>query len=84
MEIITGIERRRRWRIEDKLRIVGEAEAPGAIISHVARRHHISRGLLSSWRQQVRHGALLAGDHAPVFMPVQMIPEAMATSCKAR
>jgi transposase-like protein len=81
MEIITGVERRRRWRIEDKLRIVAEAEAPGAIISHVARRHHISRGLLSNWRQQVRCGALLAGDYAPVFMPVQMMPEAMATSC---
>jgi transposase len=81
MEIITGVERRRRWRIEDKLRIVAEAEAPGAIISHVARRHHISRGLLSNWRQQVRRGALLAGDHAPVFMSVQMMPEAMAASC---
>ncbi|HYI84129.1 MAG TPA: hypothetical protein VEX11_13070 [Acetobacteraceae bacterium] len=26
MEIITGVERRRRWRTEDKLRIVAEAE----------------------------------------------------------
>ncbi len=26
MEIITGVERRRRWRPEDKLRIVAEAE----------------------------------------------------------
>ena len=28
MEIITGVERRRRWRVEDKLRIVAEAESP--------------------------------------------------------
>ncbi|WP_420914304.1 hypothetical protein [Acidiphilium multivorum] len=32
MEIITGVERRRRWRDEDKLRIVAEAEAPGAVL----------------------------------------------------
>ena len=30
MEIITGVERRRRWRLEEKLRIVAEAEAAGA------------------------------------------------------
>ena len=29
MEIISGIERRRQWRVEDKLRIVAEAERPG-------------------------------------------------------
>ena len=74
MEIITGVERRRRWRVEDKLRIVAEAESPGAIVSHVARRHHISRGLLANWRQQVRGGALAVENHAPMFMPVQMLP----------
>jgi transposase len=30
MEIITGVERRRRWRLEEKLRIVAELEQPGA------------------------------------------------------
>ncbi len=83
MEIITGVERRRRWRVEDKLRIVAEAETPGAIISHVARRHHVSRGLLSSWRQQVRQGALAAENYAPVFMPVQMLPEPRPVSPSA-
>ncbi len=29
MEIISGVERRRQWRVEDKLRIVAEAERPG-------------------------------------------------------
>ena len=75
MEIITGVECRRRWRLEDKLRIVAEAEAPGAVVSHVARRHQVSRGLLTNWRQQARRGALLAEHHAPVFIPVQMLPE---------
>jgi transposase len=30
MEIITGVERRRCWRLEEKLRIVAEVEQPGA------------------------------------------------------
>jgi hypothetical protein len=46
MEIITGVERRRRWRLEEKLRIVAEVEQPGASFADVARRHEVSRGLL--------------------------------------
>jgi len=74
MEIITGVERRRRWRAEDKLRIVAEAEAPGACFAHVARRYEVSRGLLWNWREQVRRGAL-AADAAPTFLPVQMLAD---------
>jgi Transposase len=46
MEIITGVERRRRWRLEEKLRIVAAVEQPGACFADVARRHDVSRGLL--------------------------------------
>ena len=59
MEIITGVERRRRWRLEEKLRIVAETEEPGASFVAVARRHEVSRGLLWNWRQQVRRGDLV-------------------------
>lgn len=71
MEIITGVERRRRWRLEDKLRIVAEAERPGAVISAVARRHEVSRGLLCQWRDRVRRGTL-AEPPPPVFLPVHV------------
>lgn len=46
MEIITGVERRRRWRPEEKLRILAELEEPGVTLAEVARRHEISWGLL--------------------------------------
>jgi transposase len=46
MEIITGVERRRQWRDEEKLRILAELDQPGVKFSEVARRHDISRGLL--------------------------------------
>lgn len=38
MEIISGTERRRRWSDEAKLRILEEADEPGAHIGDVARR----------------------------------------------
>ena len=53
MEILTGVERRRRWRVEEKLRIIAELEQPGASFAAVARRHEVSRGLLWNWRRQV-------------------------------
>jgi transposase len=74
MEIITGVERRRRWRVEDKLRIVAECERPGACLAAVARQHDVSSGLLWNWRRQARRG-LLGVDLAPNFFPVQVTDE---------
>jgi transposase len=71
MEIITGVERRRRWRVADKLRILAEAEQPGMSFSEVARRHEISRGLLQTWRRQLRQG-LLDEVSPPRLLPVQI------------
>jgi transposase len=71
MEIITGVERRRRWRVEDKLRIVAETERPGACLIEVARRYEVCRSLLWNWRRQVRRG-MLRSDPAPVFLPVRL------------
>jgi transposase-like protein len=41
IEVITGRERRRRWRIEEKLRIVGETFEPGASVGQIAARHEV-------------------------------------------
>ena len=71
MEIITGVERRRRWRSEDKLRIVAEAEQAGACFAEVARRHDVSRALLWAWRRQTRESAQHSGVDG--FLPVQVV-----------
>jgi transposase len=68
MEIITGVERRRRWRDEEKLRILAELDEPGARFNDVARRHDVSRGLL--WQ---RRGKLVA--EAAGFVPLRIVPE---------
>lgn len=73
VEIITGVERRRRWRTEDKLRILAELDEAGAKFVDVARRHDVSRGLLWQWRDAQRRGALVAEE--PAFLPLRVVPE---------
>lgn len=82
MEIISGVERRRQWRVEDKLRIVAEAERPGACFVEVARRHEVSRSVLWAWRKQARQGALVA-EPAPMFMPLQVATDLPTPSTRA-
>jgi len=76
MEIITGVERRRRWRPEEKLRILAELDAPGVKFNDVARRHDVSRSLLWQWRDARRRGKLVA--EAPAFVPLRVVPELLA------
>jgi transposase len=70
MEIINGVERRRRWRTEDKLRILAEIDA-GARLAAVARRHDVSRGLIWQWRDAQRRGRLAV--EASSFVPVHVV-----------
>jgi transposase len=78
MEIITGVERRRQWRDEEKLRILAELNEPGVKFSEVARRHDVSRGLLWQWQDAQRRGRLMA--ETPSFMPLQIVPDLAAVA----
>jgi len=42
LEVITGTGRRRRFSDDDKARVVEETLAPGAVVSHVARRNGLT------------------------------------------
>lgn len=66
IEVRVRRERRRRWTAADKLRIVREAFAPGAVAKRVAERHEISTGLLFTWRRQLRTNT------GARFLPVQL------------
>jgi transposase len=54
VQVITGVERRRRWSGEQKRAIVAAAFAPGAVVSEIARRADINTGLIYRWRQELR------------------------------
>lgn len=75
IEILTGRERRRRWSVEEKLRLVAETQEAGASVKAVAARHDVYPGLLFTWRRQVREGRLTVPGTA-TFLPVQaVVPE---------
>ncbi len=84
MEIISAIERRRRWRAEEKLRIVAEAGAPGAVFALVTRHFEVSRGQLWKWRTQVRSGELVAAQPDPEFIPVRVMAAATQPGSQPR
>ena len=67
-EVLTGPERRRRWSLEEKLRISAQSVAPGSSPSLVCRLHGISSGQLYTWRRQFRTGELTG------FAPVRLAP----------
>ena len=50
IEVITGEERRRVWTEQQKSEILAEAFAPGANLTHVARRHDVTRAVIYRWR----------------------------------
>lgn len=60
IEVITSVERRRRWTASEKARIVNETYQPGTSVSAVARRHGIAPNQLFQWRRLAAQGALSA------------------------
>jgi transposase InsO family protein len=60
VEVITSVQRRRRWLAEEKAAIVQETYAPGMSVSLVARRHGIAPNQLFRWRRLYADGALSA------------------------
>jgi transposase len=71
VEVITSVERRRRWSHAEKERIVAAAMEPGAVASAVAREAGIHASQLYRWRQE------LCGPSgsAPGFTAVTIAPE---------
>lgn len=60
VEVITSVQRRRRWSAEEKAAIVQETYAPGMSVSLVARRHGIAPNQVFTWRRLYASGALSA------------------------
>ena len=76
--VLSGPERRRRWTIAEKLRIVEESLASDAVASEVARRHDVHPNQLHAWRRMARLGLLIAAPLAAeadekVYNVIQLI-----------
>jgi transposase len=80
VEVITSVERRRRWSRDEKLRIVAESARPGGTALQVAREHGIAPGQLFTWRRQLLSEALASGIAGDDFVPVQIVSERSAAT----
>jgi transposase len=71
VEIITSVQRRRRWSAAEKEQLVTASLEPGVSVSRIAREAGIHPGQLYGWRRQLRALAQIS------FSPVRIAPEAM-------
>ena len=69
VEVITSVQRRRRWSTEEKVRIVEETYLPGNSVSLVARHHGIAADQLFTWRRLMARGALTAAGAGEQVVP---------------
>jgi transposase len=79
IEVITSVQRRRRWSPEEKRAILEEAEQPGNSLSAVARKYGVNPNQLFHWRKLMREGALVA-----VGADDQVVPASEVKQLKAQ
>jgi transposase len=75
--ITTGA--RRRWRLEEKQRIVAESYSARRLVSATARRNGLSASQLFTWRRLARDGRLVGADEATTFAPAIISREPSAS-----
>ncbi|NDW32751.1 transposase [Salipiger sp. PrR007] len=68
------VPRRRHWSDANKLQVVKESYLEHRQVTATARRHGISRSLLTTWRLQYRNGKL-GLETVPAFVPLTLAPE---------
>jgi transposase len=72
-----AVRSRRRWPVEEKLRIVLETLEPGVSVPLVARRHSVNANQLFIWRGQYQRGELRANgtdDREMKLLPIRVQP----------
>lgn len=79
IEVISSVERRRRWTPAEKKAVVEETYAPGVSVSSVARQRGISPSQLFYWRRRMEEGALIG-----VGSEERVVPEAEVNQLKRK
>jgi len=72
VEVITSVQRRRRWSTSEKQQLVAASLEPGASVSALARQAGIHASQLYGWRRQLR--AQPSVTFAPVRIAVDATP----------
>jgi transposase len=69
IEVVTSVQRRRRWTASEKVRMVEETFAPGMTVSLVARQHGVAPNQLFTWHRLVAQGSLTAAGSGEEVVP---------------
>lgn len=80
IEVITRVERRRKWTDAEKAAVLAETDTPGTNIAAVARKHGIARSVVYNWRSARRAHAIAA---IPSAEPVEFIPIGVVDGAQA-
>lgn len=75
IEVITGVQRRRRWTPEQKLDLVKQTFEPGMTISMVARLAGVAATQLFQWRKAYSEGSLVAVGANEAVVPASEMAE---------
>lgn len=74
MEVITRVERRRRYSDEERAAILAQCREPGATVVGVSRRLGISLSLIHAWRKTQREAERLSAEPMQ-FISYATLPE---------
>ena len=77
VEVVTSVQRRRRWTPEQKLEIVKQTNEPGSSVSMVARQFGITAAQLFQWRKAYLQGSLMAVGANETVVLASELQEAM-------
>ena len=75
VELVTSVQRRRRWSAAEKMEILAEAEQRGMSMSYVARKHGIAASQIFKWKKLKEAGAITAVDSDDDVVPVSEVRE---------
>jgi transposase len=78
IEVITSVQRRRRWSAAEKERLVAVSLEPDAGVSAVAREARIHPSQLYGWRRQLRVRPRLAAGFAAVQIAAEPAPAGLS------
>ncbi|MER9845540.1 transposase [Mesorhizobium australicum] len=70
IEVITSVERRRRWSREEKERLVAATFEPGGSVSEIARSAGIHVSQLFGWRKEL---CQISAPSVPQLVPVEVV-----------
>ncbi len=73
IEVVTSVQKRRRWSPAEKKSIVQETYEPGKNVSCVARFHGIFPSQLFYWRRRMEEGALTAVGSEEAVVPASQV-----------